>query len=94
MVAPLEDAMFALVDDGLFGKCDDVLELRIPSEFKDALRRKAASVEPSGMSMSNYARLVLAANVYGEGHIASLMARRISVVTAPVGTTVRERTDG
>lgn len=85
--------MFSIVDDGLFAKCDDVLELRIPSEFKEALRRKAALAGPNGMSMSSYARLVLAMNVYGQQHVASLMAQRLAMVTAPVGTNDRERTD-
>lgn len=75
------DTLFSIGDDNLFGLNSDTLELRLPTELKDAVRRKAAEHD---MTVSNYLRLLMAMNVWGEQHVASLIAKKLRVVTTPV----------
>lgn len=78
-----DDLMFSIADDSLFGLNGDSMEIRLPTELKDAVRARAAQHD---MTVSNYVRLLLAMNVWGEQHVAMLVARKLSVVTTHVRT--------
>lgn len=82
--------LMSLSDDELFGKCDDSLELRLPSELKDALARRAAA---EGRSVAAQVRFALVMQLFGPEHVAMLIARRYGlaqkVVPIPAPEAVR-----
>lgn len=63
----------SLADDELFGKNDDTLEMRLPSELKAALARRA---QQDGRSVAAVVRFALVMHVFGPEHVAMLVARR------------------
>lgn len=67
---------FSLAVDDFLGKCDDGLEIRLPSELKAALRRAAAQ---KGMTTGAYVRLLIAASINGPDHIATLLVERLDM---------------
>lgn len=76
----------SLSDDEMFGKNDDVLEIRIPSELKAALQRKAAA---DGRTAAATVRYALVLHLYGPEYIGMMVARRYGVVPTTVPTDVR-----
>lgn len=73
----------SLSSDDLFGKCDDSMEFRLPSELKDALKRHAAKRR---MTAGACLRLLIATNVMGQEHVTSVLVERLSGFGAPART--------
>jgi serine/threonine protein phosphatase PrpC len=73
----------SLSADDLFGPCDDELEVRLPSELKDLLRREAAKRR---MTLAAYVRISLATAALGPDHVTMLVLQRVGVAQqqAPV----------
>jgi hypothetical protein len=73
----------SLSADDLFGPCDDELEIRLPSELKDLLRREAAKRR---MTLAAYVRISLATAALGPDHVTMLVLQRVGVAQkqAPV----------
>jgi len=76
----------SLSDEEMFGKNDDVLEIRIPSGLKAALQRRAAE---QGRTAAATARYALVLHLYGPEYVGMMVARRYGVVPTPVPTDVR-----
>jgi hypothetical protein len=85
---------FSLLDRAL-GKCTADLDLRIPADLKDAV---AAAARARGFKggAAEFVKYTMAKEVWGEEHVASLIAKELGVygISAPtiVGTTARTTT--
>lgn len=78
-----EPPLSRLAAGSAFGKLDDVLDsIRIDSGTKVALQVKASQV---GMTVSEYVRLVLRANVHGSEQVISMEADRARRAIGNVG---------
>lgn len=71
---------FAVSDQDLFGQCDETLEVRLPSDLKDAVRRAAAQRK---MKTGPWVRLVLANAALGQEHVLSVLAERVGMAPVP-----------
>jgi hypothetical protein len=78
-----EEAMFALADDNLFGKCDDDLEFRLPTAMKEELGKWAAERR---MSKGAAARLFIATGLRGADHVVSVAVERVTVARSDART--------
>lgn len=76
----------SLADEELFGKNNDKFELRLSTELKDALAKKAAE---RGTSVAALLRLIAVQYLYGADHVGMVVATRLGVVLTPVRTTVQ-----
>lgn len=73
-------------DEELFGKNNDSFELRLPTELKDALARRAAE---RGTSTAALLRLIAVTYLYGADHVGILVLKRYGVAGNPVLQPVR-----
>jgi hypothetical protein len=76
----------SLADEELFGKNNDSFELRLPTELKDALAKKAAE---RGTSTAALLRLIAVTYLYGADHVGILVLKRYGVAGNPVLQPVR-----
>jgi hypothetical protein len=75
----------SLADEELFGKNNDFFQLRLSTELKEALARKAAE---RGTSSAALLRLLVVQHIYGADYVGIVVAKRLGAVLTPVMTPV------
>lgn len=76
----------SLADEELFGKNNDSFELRMSTELKDALAKRAAE---RGTSTAALLRLAAVTFLYGPDHVGILVAKRYGLGQMPAPSAVR-----